>query len=113
MLVVAAMAEVETKDIYTGGEERADHFLASARRSERGDDFGVTSTVCYSACRDIARVRGGASRLLHRALRIHGCRFASASISTARKSFTLVSVGPVTTESPSASKNPCPSLLAR
>ena len=31
----------------------------------------------------------------------------------ARKSLTLVSVGPVTTESPSASKKPWPSLSAR
>ena len=36
-----------------------------------------------------------------------------ASIRMARKSFTLVNVGPVITESPNASKKPCPSLLAR
>lgn len=33
--------------------------------------------------------------------------------STARKSFTFVSVGPVTTESPSAAKNVCASLASR
>ena len=35
------------------------------------------------------------------------------TISTARKSLTLVSVGPVTMASPKAPKNPCPSLSAR
>src|SRR5207253_8673552 len=35
------------------------------------------------------------------------------SMTMALKSFTLVSVGPVTTESPSASKKPCPSLSSR
>src|SRR5690349_179544 len=47
------------------------------------------------------------------ALAISGHGTAPRSIKIARKSLTLVSVGPVTTESPSASNKPWPSLFAR
>src|SRR5438552_5351141 len=86
---MGTVAEVEAKHIDAGQEERTDHLRAGAGRSEGGHDLGVASA-------------SNRHWLL-----------ASAAIRTALKSFTLVKVGPVITESPSASKNPCPSLSAR
>src|SRR5262249_10924991 len=95
VLVLAAVAEVEAEHIRAGIEQRADRGGIRARRAERGDDLGVAITA-----HDDQRPAMAACR-------------ASSLINIARKSLTLVSVGPVTTESPSASKKPWPSLSSR
>src|SRR5207249_648203 len=112
MLLLGAVAEVQTEDIDAGMKQRADHVLARTRRSERRHDLGVPPT-CRASCaeRRCAR-RSGGQRVVSPGIGRHD-GLASSLISTARKSFTLVNVGPVTTESPSASKKPCPSLSAR
>src|SRR5206468_10866112 len=79
VLLMGAVAEVEAKHIDAAQEERTDHLRAGAGRSKGGHDLGVA----------LASNR-------------HGLRAATAT-STALKSFTLVKVGPVITESPSAS----------
>src|SRR3954452_7336526 len=92
MLLLGAVAEIEAEHVGPGLEQRPDHFRAGARRPEGRDDLGVTVTAhVHSAA--VAAASGPAIRI-------------------ARKSLTLVRVGPVTIWSPSASKKPCPSLSA-
>ena len=50
MGLVRAVREVEPEHIDAGGHERGEHFAASARRTDGGDDFGVTHyLVCHGA----------------------------------------------------------------
>src|SRR5215207_7059878 len=89
MILVGSMAEVEPEHVRPRLEQRANDLQARTRGSERGEDLGVTLAS------------HGAEPLLTPSV-----------IRMARKSLTLVSVGPVTTASPSASKTPWPSLFA-
>ena len=90
VVVVRAVAEVEPEHVGAGANQRFDGGAVGARGAEGGDDLGVAGGV------------------------VIGClRWMRPSMTMARKSLTLVSVGPVTTESPSASKKPWPSLSSR
>jgi len=81
MVGVAAIAEVEPEHVDAGHEKAVDDVGVRTRGAKRGDDLGVAGSA-------------------------HGHFREGASMKIARKSLTLVSVGPVITESPSASKKP-------
>src|SRR5204862_8037189 len=91
LLVVGmrAVAEVQSEHVGAGANQRLDGGAIRARGAEGGDDLGVAGA-------------------LHQVPPVE-----RPSMTMALKSFTLVSVGPVTTESPSASKKPWPSLSSR
>ena len=93
VVLVRAVAEVEPEHVGAGAEQRLDGLRVGAGGPEGGDDLGVAVAAhAQLSCASCAPRR---------------------STRMARKSLTLVSVGPVTTESPSASKKPWPSLSAR
>jgi hypothetical protein len=48
VLLVRAVAEVQAEHVDTGVEQRPDHVLVRARRTERGDDLCVTLTSLRS-----------------------------------------------------------------
>ncbi len=89
MFGMSSVTEIEAEDVDSGLEQGADLLQGRARRAESGDNLGAASAP-----------HGQASPL------------AAPNTRIARKSLTLVSVGPVTTRSPSAEKNPWPSLSA-
>ena len=94
MVLVRAVAEVEPEHVRPGLEKAADDLRAGAGGAEGGDDLGVAMTAHVSSRPERPPFLAGRMRM-------------------ARKSLTLVSVGPVMTWSPRASKKPCPSLSAR
>ena len=95
MLGVARVAEVEAEHVHAGLEQRADGRLVGARWPEGRDDLGAAV-----ASHRLVPLR--CARLLYRHAAAAGQRLTR----MARKSFTLVSVGPVITRSPSRAKKP-------
>src|SRR5690606_2127265 len=93
VVFMCAVTEVQAKYVDAGIQERGDALARGAGGAERGDN-ACASLSCH-----------GVSLL--------GMAHDGQRTKMARKSLTLVSVGPVITASSSASKKPWPSLSSR
>jgi len=95
VLLMRAVAEIEAEDIDPRVEQRAQTLAAGARRPDRRDDLGAAQPPQRPVAAALAVV----------------CRY-RASTRMARKSLTLVKVGPVYDEVAEAAKNPYASFSA-